>query len=350
MSTASSPVAGPDWGLIGQDRVVASLQRAVLDGPRHAYIVTGPSHSGKRTLALAFAKALNCLEPPEAGAFCERCSPCRRIDRGSFPDVIHADLDTQLERERGSGRNLALTIATVRQVTSQLALRPTESRWRVVVIDDVESMQETAQEAFLKTLEEPPSYAVLLLLTTDTDLLLPTVRSRCVTVRMQAANARTLAAALSGRGVGDARAMDIASRSDGRAGWAITAAADPALLDRVAGEAGELTGWIESAPYARLLRAWELADVFARDREAVYGTLQAVQRHWRQVLHRRHGLAGPGFDGEGGVAFEGANEATDLAIAGALQAVDTCIADLEANVRPRLALQAMVLAWPEARR
>lgn len=337
----------PSWGLVGQDRLVADFQRAVIGGPRHAYIFTGPPHSGKRTLAFAFAKAMNCTERPFSGEFCGHCSICRRIDRNVFPDVTTFDLATQADRERTSGKNLALTIATIRDVTSQVAYRPSESRWKIVIVDDVESMQETAQEAFLKTLEEPPSYAIIILLTSDADLLLPTIRSRCVTVRMQVTNEGVVQDALSERGVATEEAARIAALSDGRVGWAITAATDRGMLERGVTEEREAFDWVSSSQYQRLVHAWMLAEEFGKDRESVFRKLQVAQRLWRSILYRRHDVTGVGAKANVALPLGAAESLSGPALAHTLTSVDECIADLEANVRPRLALQMMVLAWPE---
>lgn len=335
------------WGVYGQERLVADFQRAVVADPRHAYIVTGPPQSGKRTLAIAFAKAMNCTHPPASAGFCGNCSVCRRIDRGVFPDVTVFDLSTQAERERTSGKNLTLTIATVRDVSSQVAYRPSESRWKIIIVDDVESMQETAQEAFLKTLEEPPSYAVIFLLTSDADLLLPTIRSRCVTDRMQMANEISIQNALAERGVTGEDAVHIAALSDGRVGWAIRAASDRSMLERRIEDEQETIAWVTASRYQRLVHAWILAEEFGKDREFVFRKLQAAQRLWRAVLYRGHGVDGVGAMANIDLPLQGTASLTGLSIVRALTSVDECIADLESNVRPRLALQTMVLSWPD---
>lgn len=338
--------SGP-WGLFGQDRLVADFRRAVATGPRHAYILTGPPQSGKRTLAIAFAKAMSCAEPPSSGEFCGICSICRRIDRGVYPDVSIFDLSSQADRERTAGKNLTLTIATVRDVSSQIAYRPSESHWKIVIVDDVESMQETAQEAFLKTLEEPPSYAVLILLTADADLLLPTIRSRCVTVRMQMANESLVLEVLRQRGVPEADAAHIAALSDGRMGWAITAASDRMTLERGLTDEQEALDWVTSSQYQRLVRAWMLAEDFGKDRESVFRKLQAVQRLWRAILYRRHDVTGVGTMANIDLPLQGVGSLSGPSIMRTLTSVEECVADLESNVRPRLALQTMVMSWPE---
>ncbi|MGI8486165.1 MAG: hypothetical protein ACR2OU_18140, partial [Thermomicrobiales bacterium] len=150
------------WRVWGLDRVVEEFKRAAVTRPRHAHILSGPDHVGKRTLAFEFARALVCENPPAAGVSCGACSRCRRVTRGVHPDVTYANLETQTSRDRGTSKNMSLNIGTVRDVSSSVALRPAESEWRIAIVDDVETMQETAQEAFRKTLEEPPPYTIIL--------------------------------------------------------------------------------------------------------------------------------------------------------------------------------------------
>ncbi|MGN6485327.1 MAG: ATP-binding protein [Thermomicrobiales bacterium] len=329
-------VAPSGWRVWGHERAVADLQRAAAHGPRHAFILTGPDAIGKRTLALAFASALVCERPPAPGIPCGACSRCRRTQRGVHPDVTVADLTTQAGAEKASStsRNTSLNIATVRDISANVALRPVEAAWRVVIVDDVETMQETAQEAFLKTLEEPPAYTVILLLTSDIDLLLPTILSRCVTISMQVVPAQTVTAALVAAGVDEGAASSIADLSDGRIGWAFAAAADPALVAQQESLHRDARAWAHASDYDRLIRATSLADRFTKDREAVFGELLAVQLEWRRALISSV------------QALPDAADTSPRGLVTAVRSVERCILDLEANVRPRLAMQSMVLQWP----
>lgn len=337
------PQTKTGWNIRCQDRVVGELRHAVAAGPRHAYVLSGPHHSGKLTCAMEFAAALLCPNAKEASAACHACPVCRRIERGVFPDLSVIDLASQALSEKSLGKNLALTISTVRRISADVSLRPSEAPWRVVIVNDVETMQETAQEAFLKTLEEPPPYVVIVLLTTDSDLLLPTILSRCVSLRMQTPSTAAVEAALVEHGVEGNRARAIAPLSDGLMGWAIAAASDPALVKERDKVRSKARAWIASDRYHRVLSATLLADGFAKDREAVFEELLAAQRAWRDVLHLVEQV-NPGRETDDSVLFTGLSGPSVVA---GLKSIDACIAGLEANVRPRLALQAMVDAWPE---
>lgn len=343
MDLRASPAGNNGWQIRGQDRLTDELRRSVAAGPRHAYIVSGRSHSGKLTCATEFAAALLCPNTGETAVPCRECSICRRISRGVFPDLSIFDLSTQAAMEKSEGRNLALNISTVRRITSEVSLRPSEADWKIVIVNDVETMQETAQEAFLKTLEEPPPYVVILLLTTDADLLLPTILSRCMTLRMQIPSVGTIARALVETGVDPDRADEIALLSDGLIGWAFWAAEDPSLVEDQAMLRSRARSWIASDPYRRLVSATLLADSFARDRSAVFAELMAAQRIWRDLLHFIERVGPENHPTDLDLS---SIEISSMSVAAGLRSIDLCIANLEANVRPRLALQGMVSSWP----
>lgn len=324
------------WRVWGLDRLVSELKRAAINRPRHAYIFSGPDHVGKRTIALEFARALVCRQPLAPGVPCGKCSSCRWVTRGVHPDVTYANLETQGLREKSTSKNTTLNISTVREVSSSVALRPAEADWRIAIVDDVETMQEAAQEAFLKTLEEPPPYTVILLLTTDADLLLPTIRSRCVTMTLPLASQAVVREALDRAGVPHELVTTITEVNDGRIGWGFLAANDPSILDQRLEAAREARQWAFADEYQRLVTATRIADQFAKDREAVFAQLLAVQQEWRHIMLGA-------FDCEDASRSPVADRSGLVA---ALRGIETCILDLESNVRPRLALQTMVLGWP----
>lgn len=320
------------WPIWGHDHAVNDLQAAAIRGPHHAYILSGFTQVGKATLAILFAQALLCTNPVAAGVPCLECSACRRVAHGTHPDCSMWDIERQVKlADKGStSRNLTLNIDTVREISSSLAMRPLEARYRVVIVDDMESMQETAQEAFLKTLEEPPAYAVILLLTTDAELMLETIRSRAVTIPLQTVPTARIEAGLRIMGIGGDQISEIAEASDGRPGWAIMAAKDPSLLADRLTQLAAADEWIASDRYHQLVEATRLGDAFAKDRTLVFQRLTAVQRQWRTHV------------------LQDLTQDTDVLAksVAALKSVDTCLRDLDANVRPKLAIQTMVLQWP----
>ena len=165
-------------------------------------LFTGSRGVGKRRTAVALAQALNCLEPRTdvvlegvsgskgttlALDACGLCAACSRIARGMHPDVITLAPDP----EAGN-----IKVEVVRELLDRIGYRPFEGRWRVVIVDDADTLVDSAQNALLKTLEEPPSTSVFVLVTAQPDALLATVRSRCPQVRFASLSAAEIAAHL----------------------------------------------------------------------------------------------------------------------------------------------------------
>ncbi len=328
---ATDPATG--WPVWGQKSAVAELQQAARGGPRHAWILAGPEGSGKYLAARTLAKALCCPNRPSGNAnSCDDCGVCRRIDRGVFPDVVEFGLRQQIERDGEKSRNLTLNVATVREVSSTVSFRPTESPWKIAIVSDAETMQETAQEAFLKTLEEPPSYAVILLLASDLEPILPTIQSRCSVVRFGSSPQDEISRALQASGLSGDDAETIAAVAGGSPGWAFRAANDRSLLESRRAELSEAQRVVNASPYDQLVACFRMADDFGKDRDGTYRRISLLQRVWRDRLAASLGQEEP-----------------DLASARqavrSIRAIDRCLLNLEANVRPRLALESMVAAW-----
>ena len=152
---------------IGNAKVVGILRRAVeLDRLPHALLFAGPSGVGKRTLALLLARLLNCAQP-KAGLSCGACGSCRKIAAGTHPDVRVIEPDGAF-----------IKIEQLRQMIAEVAYQPFEGRYRVVILDGADQMRLEAANSLLKTLEEPPSRTILILVTPNPYLLLATIRSR----------------------------------------------------------------------------------------------------------------------------------------------------------------------------
>ena len=160
-----------NWLVYGHDWAVNHLRKAIQnDRTRHAYLITGIDGIGKRTLAYTFAMALNSPAPDDPGNIDYDDRAAKIIMSGNHPDMVLSQLDEKTG---------ALKIEQVREVTTKLSLRPYEARFRVAILDDFQNARPQAQDALLKTLEEPADTAVLLVLARSTENLLPTITSRC---------------------------------------------------------------------------------------------------------------------------------------------------------------------------
>ncbi len=184
----------PFRDLFGHRRVLGLLGRAIqTDSLPPSLIFAGPDGVGKRQAAVALAQAVNCLAPVEASGggrdACGACTSCRKIDRRLHPDV------TLVEPDEGT----SIKIEQIRDVVGQTAYRPFEGRSRVVIVDGADLLGDDAQNALLKTLEEPPPRNVFVLVTGRPDALLDTIRSRCCQLRFGPVPSHELARALTTR-------------------------------------------------------------------------------------------------------------------------------------------------------
>ena len=170
----------------GQRRLAALLARSVAgDTLPPSLIFSGPASAGMRDMAIAVAQSLDCLTPKgqgDARDACGTCTACTRIARGVHPDVLVV----------GPGDSGSIKVDQIREVIDRAGFRPFEGRRRVVIVDDADAMASGAQNALLKTLEEPPPSSVFILVTTRPDMLLPTVQSRCPRLRFQASEAEPI--------------------------------------------------------------------------------------------------------------------------------------------------------------
>jgi len=195
--------------IIGQERITRTLQNAIKAGrTSHAYLFAGHRGTGKTTTARIFAKALNCLNGPTPTPD-NTCPACEAISRGVSMDVIEID---------GASNT---SVDDVRDLKEKIVLAPTESRYKVYIIDEVHMLSTSAFNALLKTLEEPPAHAVFILVTTEPHRIPPTVLSRCqrfdfrrVSFGEISARLRAIAEA-DGIAIDDAALAQIARNADG---------------------------------------------------------------------------------------------------------------------------------------
>jgi len=262
--------------ITGHRPVLELLARATAGGTLPpSLIFAGPEGVGKHRTAIALAQALNCErpEPYEGGvAACGRCSACTRIARG-----VHADLLLVEPGDSGS-----IKIDQVREAIDRTAYRPFEGRRRVVIVDGADALVGEAQNALLKTLEEPPASSVFVLLTSRPDLLLPTVRSRCHRLRFGPLPEADVAAVLMrDHGFAAADAHAAAATSEGSVGRALAENTEEAIEAREAASRALQAVAGGNDPRRRLDGAKALAG--SGDREEVWRRLLALSSLLRDL-------------------------------------------------------------------
>ena len=161
--------------IVGQDQIKEHLQNALMGKKvSHAYIINGEKSSGKEFIANVFAMSLQCEK--EGTEPCQECRSCKQALSANQPDIIKV-----LHEKPGT-----ISVDDIRtQINHDVAIKPYSSPYKVYIVNEAEKMTPQAQNALLKTLEEPPEYAVILLLTANVNSLLPTILSRCVVLNMK---------------------------------------------------------------------------------------------------------------------------------------------------------------------
>ena len=154
--------------IVGQQAMASTLKTAVLSGRMaHAYLFCGPRGVGKTTAARVLAKTINCLDLQPSGEACHECESCKAFNEGRSFNIFELD---------AASNN---SVEDIRTLIEQVSIAPVLGRYKVYIIDEVHMLSQAAFNAFLKTLEEPPSYAIFILATTEKHKILPTILSRC---------------------------------------------------------------------------------------------------------------------------------------------------------------------------
>ena len=322
------------WLTKGQRDTIQDLKTAIAQGKEsHAYLLEGPDGSGKRRLATDIVKALNCRE--ERGDPCGRCRPCDKAERGIHPDVSKVGVETGATR---------VQINAVREAAERLYITATEGGYGALIIDDAHLMTEEAANALLKTLEEPPERAVIILLSERRGGTLETVGSRCRSVTLKPMAEDALTQMLLGEGAtNEESARRTARRSGGWVGRAVRA-----LQRSRADDEDRQTEQIHHAMQGnrrdRFAAASAIDELFRENRSVGMEMVTAWESRWRDGMLEAIGAGQYATDSNGSEP----PDAPDCVAA--IEATEEAVQRLMANANPRTTLERMMLHTPDIAR
>lgn len=342
MANEPAAISRPNWGVLGHEWAVDMLKEHIRrQMVRHAYLFCGPPGIGRRTLALRFAQALSCPHPPSPAEPCGKCRLCRQIEAMQYPDLTVV----QAEKEGG-----VLKVEQVRAVRQSLSLKPYQGPYRFVLFLRFQEAHPSAANALLKTLEEAPSHAILLLTADQPEQLLPTIVSRCEVFRLRSLSLAQVEAYLqahlaeAGEEESAGQARLLSHLSAGRPGYALRLLTDP---DRLALRQQNLEA-IATLLASNRRQRFAYAESLARNKEDLRQVLLTWLSYWRDVLLclTQADIPLTNIDR----AQEIATLATCLSFSQAtclVEELQEAVDRLDKNVNARLLMEVLLLNWPK---
>ena len=275
------------WQVVGHQSAVSLLARGLKNKSlAHAYLLVGPPKIGKMTIAINLSQGVNCLanlvDRP-----CGECNQCFRITQG-----LHADVqvvDVQRDATEDTSRKL-IRLEQIQDIHHSATLKPFEGRYRVFIIREASLLSEEAANALLKLLEEPPDSVLMVLLTSNPDLLPDTIISRCQQLNLNPLPSDVISRELQNLpGILPIDAMEMAKLSRGSIGWAIEAVTTPSLMEDHKSNMQFIGALLESCLEDRFAYAEEIDRLFRRDRNLALNKLTAFLNWWRDLLVLKSG-------------------------------------------------------------
>lgn len=331
-----------NWNILGHEWAVDMLRQHVARGEtRHAYLFSGPPGVGRRTLALRLAQALNCERPISAGEPCGLCRTCKQIEAMQHPDlaIIQAVDDDGNPKEGGT-----LKVDQIREIQRTLNLKPYQSPYRVALFLRFQEANDSASNALLKTLEEAPAHAVLLLTADNPEQLLPTINSRCEILRLRPLPIEAISADLIHRGIDEDRARLLAHISGGRPGYARRLVEDATVLEKREERLNDL----QTLMPAPRVEKFSYAEKLGKDKDTMHQTILVWLSYWRDVLLRVAGAESPLVNVDRNMEIEFIAGRLDLSTARKVVSEhESALEKMERNVNSRLLLEVLLMDLPK---
>jgi DNA polymerase-3 subunit delta' len=335
------------WDVVGQDRAISLLQRSLeTESLAHAYLLVGPAHVGKMTLALNLAEAVNCegAEPP-----CGECVSCQRITDGKHADIQVIDLGSTEGEPVESESRVKISVEQIEQIQHSASLPPFEGRCKVFILDGAEFLSIGAANRLLKTLEEPTGKVLFILLTVNDKLLPATIVSRCQCVELIPLGTAEVEMALTNRwGTEPEKAKLLSRLANGCMGWAVLAARDEQQLRQRSEVLDRLLDITNAGYEHRFQYVAQLAGRFNQNRNTVLEILDLWLGWWHDLLLVKVGCNDAVTNVDRSVQLAGvAADYTLDQIRVFIDNIRAAAEQLQLNANPQLALEVLMLSVPE---
>ena len=336
-----------NWNLTGHEWAVDMLKHQVAQGEvRHAYLFCGPPGLGRRTLALRLAQALNCETPVAPGTPCGACRNCKQIEVMRHPDlsIIEPTIKEPETKKLIPGLNGEIRIDQIRELQKAINLKPYQAKYRVLIFLRFNQSNDQAANALLKTLEESPAHAVLILTTNVPETLLPTIISRCEVLRLHPLPISAIESDLLARGVDSERARLLAHISGGRPGYARSLVDDVTLLE----DREERLNDLQTLLHASRVEKFSYADKLSKDKDVMRQVILIWLSYWRDVLLRTAQAGTPLTNVDCNMEIEFLAGHLDLHSARRVVVdLEAALEKLDRNVNPKLLAEVLLLDWPK---
>jgi DNA polymerase-3 subunit delta' len=310
--------------IIGQTAPVSVLRRSLAAGRiAHAYIFNGTEGCGKKKTALAFVEAIFC----NGTDGCGNCPSCRKVAALQHPDL-------HMVVPEGAG----IKIEQVRDLQKELSFRPFEAQKKICIMEAADKLNPAAANAFLKTLEEPPGSALLILLTTNMEAVLPTILSRCQCLSFNPLSIEAIEEYLRKTGVPAETARISASLAGGSLRKAIEISKEDSIQKR-----GDIMQKIGSLGPEKITPLFTLAEELGNERDKALETLDMLTLFWRDVLLIQNGIPDPVNCDMLPLLKKEAEQCTPEKTMDKIELISRSRKALQRNVNPRLALEVLLM-------
>ena len=234
----------------------------------HSYIFEGPYGVGKKTFARKLAKAILCENRDEDKA-CHRCQSCHMVEAGTHPDIITIEKDTKVTKVDNIREN----------IVREMEIKPYQSNHKIIIVNAADTINIQGQNAMLKTIEEPPKYGIVILVCENLASMLPTIKSRCITVRFNPLSKEKMNEYLHGKGIGEAERQVYAKLSEGSIGVINDILQDENYIEL----RKQSAAYLERLGKANLLQLYDLVKEITDQKEQIEQILEFWLYWYRDV-------------------------------------------------------------------